>query len=231
MQAFPHFHAENPSRSISFFSQPNNILTTTPIKHNMLSIQQMQNFDKHAQNILGIPALILMENAGANAARIINEKLNLKNKNIIIFCGTGNNAGDGLVFARHAKKHGANVTILLIKPELRTDETKTNHNIIKNLNIPVITTIKNQNYDIAIDAILGIGLKGSVKEPYKKAIETFNNLNCTKISLDCPTGIDADTGKTCGIAIHPDITITFHDIKKGLNHENSGKIIITDIGI
>ena len=198
----------------------------------MLSIQQMQNFDKHAQDTLGIPALILMENAGANAARIINKRLiTLKNKNIIIFCGTGNNAGDGLVLARHAKKYGANVTILLIKPDLRTDETKTNHNIVKNLKIPAITTIKNPKYDLAIDAILGIGLKGIVKEPYKKAIETFNNLNCTKISLDCPSGIDADTGNTCGTAIHPDITITFHDIKKGLNPENSGKIIITDIGI
>ncbi len=173
----------------------------------------MQNFDKHAQDTLGIPALILMENAGANAARIIHNKhINLKNKNIIIFCGTGNNAGDGLVFARHAKKYGANVTILLIKPELRTDETKTNHNIIKNLKIPIITTInhksggwgledghrkeptgkhltsqeQNQKYDIAIDAILGIGLKGIVKDPYKTAIETFNNLDCTKISLQQP---------------------------------------------
>ena len=197
----------------------------------MLSIQQMQNFDRHAQDTLGIPALILMENAGANAARTINEHYNLKNKNIIIFCGTGNNAGDGLVFARHAKKYGANVTILLIKPELRTDETKTNHNIIKNLKIPIITTIKNQKYDLAIDAILGIGLKGTVKDPYKTAIETFNNMDCTKISLDCPSGIDADTGNTRGTSIHPDITITFHDIKKGLNPKNSGKIIITDIGI
>jgi len=197
----------------------------------MLSIQQIQNFDRHAQDTLGIPALILMENAGANAARIINNKHNLKNKNIIIFCGTGNNAGDGLVFARHAKKYGATVTILLIKPALRTDETKTNLNIIKNLKIPIITTINTKPYDLAIDAILGIGLKGIVKEPYKSAIETFNNLNCTKISIDCPSGIDADTGNTQGTSIHPDITITFHDTKKGLNPKNSGKIIITDMGI
>ncbi len=223
----------------------------------MLSIDEMQNFDRHAQDTIGIPSLILMENAGTNAAAIINNNYNIKNKNIIIFCGTGNNAGDGLVLARHARKYSANVTVLLIKPTPRTEETKTNLNIIKNLKIPIITTIElkssgwgleegchkeptgkhltsqeqNQKYDIAIDAILGIGLKGTVKEPYKTAIETFNNMHCTKISLDCPSGIDADTGNPSGTAAHPDITITFHDIKKGLNPKNSGKIIITDIGI
>lgn len=197
----------------------------------MISVKQMYEIDKNAQ-ASGIPALLLMENAGANAARITHEKYNLKDKNILVFAGTGNNGGDGLVFARHAKKYSANVTVLLAKPaeNIRTTETRTNYNIIKNMKIPIIQKIP-KNTDIAIDALLGIGLKDKVKDPYKKMIEHFNKIKCKKISLDCPNGIDADTGNTMGTAVKPDITITFHDIKKGLHQSNSGEIIITDIGI
>ncbi|MFH1127197.1 MAG: NAD(P)H-hydrate epimerase [archaeon] len=203
----------------------------------MISVKDMYEIDKDAQK-RGIPAIILMENAGANAARIVHEKLgSLKDKNILIFCGTGNNGGDGLVFARHAKKYGANVAILLAKPpeNIRTEETKTNYNIVKNQKISIYTGKPPKNIlkttDIAIDAMLGIGLEDKVKDPYKTMIETFNDMHCTKISLDCPSGIDPDTGNALGTAVKPDITITFHDIKKGMTESNSGQIIITDIGI
>ena len=202
----------------------------------MISTKEIYEIDRRVQS-LGIPALVLIENAGANAARIVHEKYILKNKNILIFAGTGNNGGDGLVFARHAQKFGANTTVFLSKsPEtIRTEETKTNYDIVKNIGIDVYVNAisKNilENLDIACDALLGIGLRNDVKEPYKKMIEIFNNLDCAKISLDCPSGIDADTGESCGIAAKPDMTVTFYDIKKGLNQSNCGELIVTDIGI
>ena len=196
----------------------------------------MYEVDRHIQS-LGIPAQILMENAGANAARIANERYDLKNKNILVFAGTGNNTGDGFVFARHAQKYGANVTVFLAKPpeNIRTEETRTNYNIAKNIGIEIcVSTIPQNilnNTDIACDALLGIGLKDNVKEPYRKIIEIFNSLECAKISLDCPSGINADTGKTRGVAVRADMTITFYDAKKGLDKSNSGEIIVTDMGI
>ncbi|MEA3343611.1 MAG: NAD(P)H-hydrate epimerase [archaeon] len=202
----------------------------------MISVEEMKKTDEHAQTVLGIPALILMETAGANAARIMHERFNLEEKNVTVFCGTGNNGGDGLVFARHAAKYGASVSIVMVKPEkyIRTSESKTNYNIARNLGINVyVGNVPESllNTDIAIDAMLGIGILDDVKEPYAGMIDIFNKLNCTKVSLDCPSGINADTGRICKTAVKPDITITFHEIKKGLNQSNCGEIVVTDIGI
>ncbi len=202
----------------------------------MISVEEMRKIDEHAQNVLGVPALILMENAGANAARIMHERFNLEEKNVIVFCGTGNNGGDGLVFARHAAKYGAAVSIVMVKPEkhIRTSEAKTNYNITRNLKINIYAgklpeSLK--DIDIACDAMLGIGLKDDVRGPYAMMIDVFNKLNCIKVSLDCPSGINADTGRVCKTAVKPDVTITFYDIKKGLNQSNCGEIAVTDIGI
>jgi hydroxyethylthiazole kinase-like uncharacterized protein yjeF len=82
-----------------------------------------------------------------------------------------------------------------------------------------------------VDAMLGTGLKGEVDAGYRKAIETFNAMSGFKVSLDCPSGIDADTGEAMGAAVKPDVTICFHDVKRGLNAANSGKIMVAGIGI
>ena len=85
--------------------------------------------------------------------------------------------------------------------------------------------------DILVDAILGTGIKGEVREEYVKAIKLFNSMPGLKVSLDCPSGIDADTGKSLGAAVKPDITITFHDRKRGLSKSNCGQIVVAGIGI
>jgi NAD(P)H-hydrate epimerase len=203
-----------------------------------ISVEEMRRIEKKAEEI-GISNLILMENAGANAARIVNEKVGLKNKKVLVFCGIGNNAGDGFVFARHALIYGAELYLWLIKnPEfIKTEAARTNFNILKELkqtgaNINFyIEKMPELKADILVDALLGIGIKGNVSEDYAKAIEKFNSMEGFKVSIDCPSGIDADTGKILGTIAKPDITITFHDVKRGMTRENSGEIIIADIGI
>jgi hydroxyethylthiazole kinase-like uncharacterized protein yjeF len=204
----------------------------------MASIKRIREIEKKAEE-MGISEEIMMENAGANVARILNGKIGLKGKKILVFCGTGNNAGDGLVFARHSLIYGAKVSVYFIKDPkiLRSDITRKNFGIlgnIKSLRKPVkfyVKKIPKARYDILVDALLGTGLKETVSEEYKKAIEKFNSMKGFKVSIDCPSGIQTDTGKMMGSAVKPDLTITLHERKKGLNPKNSGKIIIADIGI
>ncbi len=202
----------------------------------MISVAEMRKVEEYAQSI-GISSLIMMENAGANAARIVHEMAGLSGKRVTVFCGTGNNGGDGFVFARHALIYGAKVRIVLAKnaENIRTEEAKINYGIARSLGIRIycekIPSIVVEKTDISCDALLGIGITGDVKEPYLGMIDVFNSMKCFKVSLDCPSGINADTGKSCGAVVLPDMTATFHDAKKGLKKSNSGQIIIANIGI
>ncbi|MCK4531623.1 MAG: NAD(P)H-hydrate epimerase [Candidatus Aenigmarchaeota archaeon] len=204
----------------------------------MISVKKMREIEHKAKEI-GIPEGIMMENAGANVARVLNEKIGLKGKKVLVFCGTGNNAGDGLVFARHSLIHGAKVDVYFIKdPEiLRSETTRRNFGILgnlKSLKKPVkfyVEKIPRIKYDILVDALLGTGLKDVVSEEYVKVIKKFNSMEGYKVSIDCPSGVNSDNGKVMGSAIRPDMTITFYERKKGLNSGNSGEIITADIGI
>lgn len=203
---------------------------------NMISVAEMRAVEEYAQSI-GLSSLMMMENAGANAARIVHETVGLSGKRVTVFSGTGNNGGDGFVFARHALIYGAKVRIVLAKraENIRTEEAKINYGIARSLGIRIysekIPSVVMEKTDISCDALLGIGITGEVKEPYLGMIHVFNGMKCFKVSLDCPSGINADTGKACGAAVLPDMTVTFHDVKNGLRKSNSGQIIIVNIGI
>jgi NAD(P)H-hydrate epimerase len=200
----------------------------------------MRDVERRAGEI-GIDDSIMMENAGANAARMADSKLGLAGKEVLVFCGTGNNAGDGLVFARHALILGAGVKVHLVKGEESLKPlAKRNYKILKILkNLAIVKQpvgfyskiSPDVKADIVVDAMLGIGIKGVVSEEYKNAINTFNSMLGEKISLDCPSGIDADTGEVMGNAVKPDITITFYDIKPGLSKDNCGQVMVAGIGI
>lgn len=204
----------------------------------MISVAKMKETEKKALE-MGVMESVLMENAGANAARIVKEKKGLRGKKVLIFCGTGNNAGDGLVFGRHALIYGASVSVYFVKnPEiLRTDTARRNYAVLSELK-PIGFKVKfyiekppRGNFDILVDALIGTGIKRDVSEEYTKAIKKFNEMSGFKVSLDCPSGINCDTGEVMGTAVKPDLTITFHDTKKGLDRGNSGKIVVADIGI
>lgn len=203
----------------------------------MISVRSMRAIEQKAKE-MGIDDAILMENAGANAAKIIDDMTGLRGREVLIFCGAGNNAGDGLVLARQALIMGAKVRIYLMKGmEFLKPLAKRNYAILKNLGLakhkvgfykkitPAVRA------DILVDAMLGIGIKGEVREEYVKAIKLFNSMPGLKVSLDCPSGINADTGKSLGAAVKPDITITFHDRKRGLSKSNCGQIEVAGIGI
>lgn len=203
----------------------------------MISVEDSRKIEKKA-NEMGISFETMMENAGSGAARYVKEKYGLKGKRVLVFCGTGNNAGDGLVFARHALIYGAIVHVYFVNGHelLRSEEAKRNFRILVSLK-SLIKHVKFHDKkldklkpEILIDAMLGTGIRSKVTEEYQKAIKLFNGMSATKISIDCPSGIDCDTGEEMGAAVKPDLTITFYDVKKGLNKRNSGEIVVCPIG-
>lgn len=193
---------------------------------------------------LGINLGILMENAGREVARVIQQAPQFDRKHIGVFCGTGGNGGDGFVAARHLKEAGANVEVFLIgSPERIThSHTQDNWKILQNLStIPVhvihdesgVKRIDIKSLDIIIDAMLGFGLTSKVREPILTAIKKINKSTAVKYSIDVPSGIESDSGKVLGGAVNADHTITMHAPKQGLlmNPEYVGALHIAAIGI
>jgi len=206
-----------------------------------ISREEAKLIDERVAKELGLSTLILMENAGRSVAE---EIIKLKKKRVAIFCGKGNNAGDGFVCARHLLSKGLNPDVFLlteiseIKNEARINlDTllKLKPKIFK-INAENFIFYKNKikNYDLVVDAIFGIGLKGEILGLFKEVIEAINSLAKYVVSIDIPSGLDADRGKILGACIKADKTITFLAIKKGMlineGPKYSGKIIVKDLG-
>ncbi len=153
----------------------------------MISVKDMLIAEKKAMEF-GVSEAVLMENAGSNALCVIEKKISLKNKKILVFCGTGNNAGDGLVLARHALMHGAHVSVYFAKKPgvLRSETTRKNYTILKALSSMghkvkfYIEKFPEAKYDILVDALLGTGVRDNVSEEYAKIIKKFNAIKGIK---------------------------------------------------
>lgn len=190
---------------------------------------------KQLEDNCGIPKITLMENAGREIYETIKEKFpDIKNKRILIVAYHGNNGGDGFVAARHLCED-TETNVLFIGDETKLkEEAKINFKKIeKNIRIQLFIDSEQtdfNDYDIIIDAILGTGVSGELKEPINSIIDLINNSNAFKISIDIPTGINPDTGEQANKAIAADMIITFHEIKKGLE-KFKDKTKIVDIGI
>ena len=187
---------------------------------------------------LGIPNGYLMECAGLQATNKIYEQYNLNSESsVIIFCGTGNNGGDGLCIARHLATRGVFVNVLLLGDpiHIRTEESRLNWELVNTLSLKIRTfSIKNikqlktlsksewfENATVIIDALLGTGVKGKIREPISTAIDIINQSKIPTISIDVPSGLDPDTGKITDKSVNCDLCITFHAKKKGFANINT----------
>ncbi len=188
---------------------------------------------KDLEDSCGISKIQLMENAGRGIYKIIKEKFELKDKKVLVAAYHGNNGGDGFVVARLLAGE-AIVDILFLGSENRfKEEALVNFNrAMKN---PMIQFIDEEmvdfdEYDIIVDAILGIGIKGDLKENIFNTINGINKSKAFKLSVDVPTGLDPDTGKEASVIVDADIIATFHDMKPGLEKYKE-KTVVVDIGI
>jgi len=205
--------------------------------------KEMMVIDSNAEN-LGIPKSALMENAGKSVAdHIIGAFDPCK---VTIFAGTGGNGGDGFVAARHLLNNGYKVDLLFLgnPNRIKSPETLQNWIAIQNINtglnslkleiIEDSSSLMKINSPVLIDAMLGTGIKGKIREPISRAIDVINKSQGIKIAVDVPSGLDPLTGEVPDKAVEADFTLTFHKIKIGLKHAKIryvGNINIYDIGI
>jgi len=198
----------------------------------------MKDIDDYTSNVIGISADILMERAGLKVfekiKKIIEEKGKEKEStHIIIVCGTGNNAADGIAVARLLKIAGYRADIKLISDDLN-DMAKKQLSIAKKVGVAVLHQVEYDEYSIIVDAIFGIGLSRQITGKYKEEIDRINETSATVVAVDIPSGIDADDGKIQGVAIEADYTVTFGINKQGMvlypGCEFIGELEIADIG-
>jgi len=195
----------------------------------MISTQEMKSLEDNC----GIPKVVLMENAGKAIYNILKEKFDLKDKKILIVAYHGNNGGDGFVAARYLC-NDAEINVLFVGEEEKLKgESKINFKKIKNnqkLQILTLEAVDFSDYDIIIDAIFGTGIDGEIKDPLATIITNLGKAKAYKVSIDVPSGINPDTGEKANVYFEPDLIITMHDIKKGLE-DYKNKTVVADIGI
>ncbi|MCU0862038.1 MAG: NAD(P)H-hydrate dehydratase [Methanomassiliicoccales archaeon] len=189
----------------------------------MLPVKEFAVLDINAEH-LGVPAGFLMENAGRAVAEVVSERYGAKRR-IAVVCGPGNNGGDGFVAARHLKDRNR-VSILVAKPieRIHSDIARDAFEAVKDLVVQA-EGADLSGYDVIVDAVLGTGVSGRIQEPYSKLIDRINESGAEVVSVDVPSGFGGD------MMVHPDLTVTFHDVKEGMTEANSGDIVVKDIGI
>ncbi len=189
----------------------------------MISIKNMKILEDNSE-YFGVSKSQLMENAGRAVANYIEKKV--KYKRALIISGHGNNGGDGFVTARHLY---CNVLFISQMEKLKQETFSNYVKLSRSRIIQDINLIDWKEYDLIIDAILGYGIKGAVKEPYKSLIQKINKLKKDVISIDIPSGLDPDEGKN-KVFIKPKLVLTFHEEKPALK-KHKLKTVKLDIGI
>ena len=207
--------------------------------------EQMDKIDANSEK-LGIPRILLMENAGSVLAdHIINHVKELDSRKVVVVAGTGNNGGDGFVAARHLAGYSKEISVILLGNKMKTKESTLNWNGIKNMykTIKLLTTDEFDfekkmkpiilEADIIIDAIFGTGIKGLPRKLHSNAINLINDSKAYILSVDVPSGLDPLTGEVNNISVIANETITFHRFKIGLlkRKDITGKIILKSIGV
>lgn len=215
----------------------------------LMTRDEVRAFDSWAINTLGIPGVVLMENAGRSCAELIRQKLaDVTHPKVCIFCGTGNNGGDGYVIARHLINSGFEVAVVICgdRNKIKGD-AKINLDILERMGQPIEEidpgdsniAEKAEGFaaraDMLVDALFGTGLSGQLRAGYKQLVESINAQKSSVLAVDIPSGLDCDTGQTFGTAIQADYTVTFVAGKKGFATAGAtpytGEIFIASIGI
>jgi len=183
------------------------------------SVGQMREMDRKAVETFGISELLLMENAGAASVQVLSREFGIIGRRYVIFCGTGNNGGDGLVVARHILSGGGTPRVFLVgKPDRFPGAAKTNMEIVERLPIEVkrikkVSEIRSSvvHSDGIVDALFGTGLDRDVSGIYRDAIEAINLSVKPVLALDIPSGVNGETGEVMGAAV-----LAFQSVAFGL---------------
>ena len=212
----------------------------------LATASEMRQADKLTIEEIGLPGIVLMENAAQGAARVLQEALgDVENLDLAAFCGRGNNGGDGLACLRILAGQGALCTAyLLCRASQLQGDAATNLQVAKACGVEVVEVPDEEafarsqaamaGHDAYLDAILGTGLNATVGGRQALAIDLLNTLGQPVLAVDIPSGLCADTGQPLGLAVKADFTATFGLIKVGLAldpGEYVGRLHLVEIGI
>lgn len=215
------------------------------MKEYVLTNSEAAAVDRYAIEVAGIPGIELMRKAGHYVALRAKKMLkDLANRRIDIFCGTGNNGGDGFAAALELTEWGASVTVWIVgnPHKIKGDaqyfydgccQQKIRVNVIgKESNLPPELKRLGET-DLIIDALLGTGFRGSVEGLLAEIIHLINHARQPVIAVDIPSGVDGDTGQVQGIAIQANVTVTMGFLKRGLlfypGKRQAGEIVVVDL--
>ena len=210
----------------------------------LLSRQQCREIDRRAVQHYGMSSLVLMENAGRGVVDVLC-RLGIDGP-VEICCGKGNNAGDGFVIARHLENRGMKVAVLLFTdPDQLKGDALVNYGIAAKAGTPMIVLGDSFNAerleelfaeaDWIVDALLGTGTRGEIREPYVTIINCINASPAKVFAVDLPSGLDCDTGEPLDSCVRADHTATFVARKVGfdrpVSQEWTGTVHVIDIGV
>ena len=174
----------------------------------------------------GVPVIQLMDNAGKALAEAIKDK----GKKFLIVCYHGNNGGDGIV----AAKYLSDADVLFVGDEGKLkSEAKHYYDELKASGIKLFldaSEVDFSSYDVIVDALLGTGTAGGLKEPISSVVDAINGSGKYVVAVDVPSGMHPDTGEVVEKVVKADLIVCFHDIKVGLVSLKD-KVVIVDIGI
>jgi len=190
-----------------------------------------------AAKLAGVSLYTLMERAGAEVFSVLRKCYSGASK-LLVLAGKGNNGGDAYVVAALAAKQGMQVTVCEFASEGRwsEDTTQARNQWLKTPGRTLLwSEVKLNHYDVIVDGLLGTGITGDVKAPYSDIIHRINNSMLPVIAIDVPSGLHADSGAVCGVAIQAQHTVTFVGIKAGLvtgqGKEYAGELHFESLGI
>ena len=202
----------------------------------MITADRMAAVDANAA-ALGIPRKQLMESSGNAVARVVRAEV-APGSRVVLVCGRGNNGGDAFVAARFLDAYDVEVVLLSRPDAIGTDIARENWAALQAAELSTTTITDTTQLDglaleaadCIVDAMLGTGITGALREPEASAARTINATDTPVVSVDVPSGIDADTGDAEGGAVEADHVVTFHDTKPGLESLDT-TVTVADIGI
>jgi NAD(P)H-hydrate epimerase len=212
---------------------------------------EIRAFDRYCIEELGVPGIVLMENAGRQIAEVVREDVGLEIiPHVVVLAGRGNNGGDGFVVARHLAMYGVEAKVLLLAARDQvTGDAATNLRILEAMgaDVEVLDGPEDEVLarvgqvlevaDVIVDGLLGTGTEGEIRQPAAGAIEAINanRDHADVFAIDIPSGLDGDTGRPLGPTVRAKATITMAALKKGFAapdaQQYTGRVILADIGV
>ncbi len=209
----------------------------------LLTGAQMRELDRSAIEHYGLSGVVLMEHAGRAVAEQAVEMLGEGSARVVVLCGKGNNGGDGFVAARWLARWGADVMVFLLgNLDDVAGDARVNLELDRKLELAVVCLTEAdelwpavESSDLLIDAMLGTGVSGAPRGLVAEVIKLVNLADRPVLSVDLPSGINADTGKAYRPHVQATRTVTFGHWKRGLavtpGRTAAGQVVLADIGL